>query len=298
MPKAKLLFVILITLFQWAYAQKEQVIPFEITEHNNLAVQAILNNTDTVRLMFHTAASSVTLTEDAIKKLKSLRFNGTDTVSSWGGGGNTARFNQSNVLQIGDLHWNNISIWENKNSGRGTDGKFGTDLFENRVMEIDFDKKRIILHAALPRKVRRYEQLKLIHEDEFMFMEAICESGKGTISNKFLLHTGYSGAVLLDDQFVTDHQLGEVLKITGEKELKDSYGNILKTRKAVLPALTIGKHKLVNVSASFFDGAIGRQKMSIMGFDILKRFNLIIDTKRNYIYLKPNSLKNAGYMNV
>lgn len=292
------LFIILTTLFQRAYAQEEHVIPFEITEYNNLAVQAILNNTDTVKLMFHTAAGSLTLTEETIKRAGSLHFSRTDTVSAWGGGGHAARFSPDNSLQIGDLHWSNISIWENKNSGHSTDGKFGTDLFDERVVEIDFDKKCIILGATLPRKARKYEQLRLIREDDLMFVEATCESGRGVISNRFLLHSGYSGALLLDDQFVANHQLDEILKITGEKELKDSYGNVLKTKKAVLPALTIGRQKLMNVPASFFAGAIGRQKMSIVGFDILKRFNLIIDAKRNYIYLKPNRLKNANYMNV
>lgn len=299
MSKIKLyLFIILTILFQQAYAQKEHIIPFEITEYNNLAVQAILNNTDTVKLMFHTAASSLTLTEEAIKRAGSLRFSRTDTVSSWGGGGHAARFSPDNSLQIADLHWNGVSIWENKNSGHSTDGKFGTDLFEDRVVEIDFDKKCIILRAILPHKARKYQQLKLTHEDDLMFVEATCESGRGVISNKFLLHSGYSGALLLDDLFVASHQLDEILKITGEKELKDSYGNILKTKKAVLPALTIGRQKLMNVPASFFAGAIGRQKMSIMGFDVLKRFNLIIDAKRNFIYLRPNRLKNTSYMNV
>lgn len=300
------LIALLAILFQVTNAQeklttlpgKAYIIPFEITKHNNLAVQAILNNTDTVQLMFHTAASDLTLTAVAISQLKSLRFSGTDTVTSWGGGGNAARFSPGNSLQIGDLHWNNIAIWENKHSGHGTDGKFGTDLFGNKVVEIDFDKKTIILHTGLPRKSRKYEQLKLTYENDCMFIEATCKTGKGTISNKFLLHSGYSGAVLLDDKFVADHQLGGILKITGEKELKDSYGNSLKTKKAVLPALAIGKRQLLEVPAGFFEGAIGRQKMSIMGLDILKRFNLIIDAQRTYIYLKPSGLKNTGYINV
>lgn len=289
---------ILAILFQFAQAQEKYIIPFEITEYNNLAVQAVLNHTDTVKLMFHTASSSVTLTEDAIRKIKSLHFDRTDTVSSWGGGGNTARFSAGNALQIGSLEWNNVSIWENKNSGHGTDGKFGTDLFENRVVEIDFDKKQMVLHASLPRKARKYGQLRLVFKNDLLFVEAACETGKETLSRQFLLHSGYSGALLLDDQFVADHELGKILETAGEKELKDSYGNVLKTKKVILPALVIGKQKLADVPAGFFDGAIGRQKMSIMGFDILKRFNLIIDAKRAYIYLQPNRLKNTNYINV
>lgn len=300
------LFLILTTLVLSTTAQEPIAriprntyrIPFELTEHNNISVQLVLNKQDTVRLMFHTAASSVTLTEEAIQKLKSLRFSGTDTVSSWGGGGNSARFSPGNSLQAGALQWNNIPIWENKHSGRGTDGKFGLDLFQNKVVEIDFDQKQIILHDALPRKSRKYEKLPVTYTNDLMFVQADCQAGDSLLSNKMLIHSGYAGAVLLDDQFAATHKLAEKLTIVGEKELKDSYGNSIKTQKVLLPALLIGQEKLALVPAGFFAGAIGRQKMSILGFDVLKRFNLLIDAQRAHIYLRPNKLKRTGYMNV
>lgn len=86
--------------------------------------------------------------------------------------------------------------------------------------------------------------------------------------------------------------------MVAEKQLKDSYGHVLKTKNAVFPAFIIGNQKLHNVPAGFFEGAIGRQKMSIVGGDILKRFNIIIDAKRECIYLKANKLKSGGYLNV
>ncbi|WP_315815508.1 hypothetical protein [Paraflavitalea speifideaquila] len=208
-----------------AHLQPTHTIPFRLTNYNNIAVQAILNNQDTVVLMFHTVANSMTLTEAATQKLKSLHFEGADSVKSWGGADNTARFSKGNLLQIGNQQWKDVAIWENKNSG-------------------------------------------------------------------------YAGAVLLDDQFTNDHKISEKLTITSTKELKDSYGNVLKTRKAILPAFTIGKVKLSEVPVGFFEGAIGRQKMSIIGGDILKRFNWIIDAQRNYVYLKPSKLKNTSYSNI
>ncbi len=118
------------------------------------------------------------------------------------------------------------------------------------------------------------------------------------ISLSDLIHSGYSGSILLDDQFVADNKLGEKLKVIDEKELKDSFGHILKTEKAIMPGFVIGKEKLSNVPVGFFQGAIGRQKMSIMGGDLLKRFNIIIDADRQYIYLKANHLKGSDHLNV
>lgn len=271
------------------------IIPFQLTEYNNLSVQAIVNEKDTVHLMFHTAANDVTLIEEAIKKMSSLHFDRVDSVSSWGGSGNAARFSKSNSLQIGELKWQEVPIWENKNSGQHTDGKFGTYLFANKVIEIDFDKKIIVLSNNLPAKTKRYEKLSLSVEDEMMFLEAGCKIGDSTFTNKFLIHSGYAGAVLFDDQFVAQNKIDEQLKIIDEKQLKDSYGNVLKTKKAILPAFTIGKQQLTNVPVSFFTGAIKRQKISIIGGDILRRFNIVIDAKREYVYLKANKSARIHY---
>lgn len=291
--------ILLFTLLSLTtFAQQKIVIPFTLTEYNNLSIKAVLNQIDTVNLMFHTAANAVTLTEEALQKITSLKFNRTDSVKSWGGNDNTSRFSKSNTIQIGSLKWNNVPIWENKNSGQHTDGKFGLDLFEQKIIEIDYDKNVLIIHHVLPQKIKTYEKLKLTFENEMMFIAANSINSKNSYTNKFLIHSGYAGAVLYDDKFIAENKIAEQLSITDEKQLKDSFGNILKTKKAILPTFAIGNIKLNNVSVGFFEGAIGRQKMSIIGGDILKRLNIIIDAKREFIYVKPNKLKNLAYLNV
>jgi hypothetical protein len=66
-------------------------------------------------------------------------------------------------------------------------------------------------------------------------------------------------------------------------------------RKAILPGFLLGNLTLSNVPAGFFEGAIGRQKMSIIGGDILKRFNIIIDAPRTFVYLQPNTLQKTPF---
>lgn len=275
---------------------KSYAIAFKLTEYNNLSVQAILNKADTVQLMFHTAASAVTLTETSVKKLKSIHFKETtDSVQSWGGQSNSSRLSVENSIRIGDLTWEKVSIWENVNSGQYTDGKFGIDLFKDQVIEIDFDKSVIRLHSTLPKKVKKYDKIKLKYQDDFMFIEADCFMDGSGFGNTFLIHSGYAGAILFDDKFANDNKLSDKLQIVGEKTLKDSFGNVLKTKQATLPLLKIQNNSLRDVPVGFFEGAIGRQKLSIIGGDILKRFNLVIDAKREYIYLKTNKLAGLEY---
>ncbi|SEL45273.1 aspartyl protease family protein [Parapedobacter koreensis] len=304
LSKARLLTLISVVFYQFVVGQENQprpaagtayVVPFQLTAYNNLSVRAVLNGRDSVDLMFHTAANAVTLTETAVGKLKTLHFDdSTEGIKSWGGE-QSARLSSRNALQIGALTWENVPIWENTNSGQGTEGKFGIDLFENKVIEIDFERRVLVIDSSLPDESDGYEKLKLTIDGDYLFLTGICTIGEKKVAHKFLIHSGYGGAVLFDDEFVRANHIGEHLEIVGEQTLKDSYGNTLITKKAVLPALGIGRETLQDVPVGFFEGAIGRQKMSVIGGDVLKRFTLIIDARREYVYLKPNGLARSGY---
>ncbi|MEY2901629.1 MAG: Arabinoxylan arabinofuranohydrolase precursor [Bacteroidota bacterium] len=287
----------LLLLIGYLSAQKEKAtgasiqIPFQLTTYNNLSIQAILNGVDTVQLMFHTAANALTLTEESVKQLKSIHFvASTDSVKSWGGQANSSRYSPKNQIQIGGLSWDNQAIWENQFSGQYTQGKFGMDLFKNWVVEIDFDQSVILLHKDLPSKIKGFQKSKLYTKDEMFFIEAACCIQDSVILERFLIHSGYAGALLINDQFAQLHQLGKQLPIVGEKKLKDSFGNTVISKQAQLPLFSIAENTLSNVSVGFFEGSLGSQPYSIIGGDLLKQFNIVIDAQRQFIYLKPNGL--------
>lgn len=271
-----------------AKTAQRYVLPFTLTPHNNMAVKGTVNGKDTVLLMFHTAASSVTLTEEAVQKCVGLRFSRTDTVGSWGGGENTSRYSEGNTLALGKQVWTNVPIWENLNSGPGTDGKFGMDLFAGQTLQIDFKKRELVVGGPLP-DTKGFEKLELIPENDMFFVEAACEINGQRYTHRFLIHSGYAGTVLLNDQFAAEHRLAQKLTITSTQELKDSYGNVLKVQKGILPAFGIGQLRLADIPVGFFEGALGRQKISIVGGDFLKRFHWVFDAQRRYVYVRPNT---------
>lgn len=275
-------------------APKSDTIPFHITAHNNIVIEALLNEQDTVRLMFHTAASGITLIQEATARLTSIKWNHTDTVNSWGGQ-SEARYSASNSLKMGNQAWRNLEIWENRNSGPGTDGKFGPELFENKAIEVDFDRKQLVIHSKLPNKASKFKKLKLAFEDGFMFVSGTSYVNKKAYENRFLIHSGYGGTILYDDEFVAKTEIGQAIEIIDVQELKDSYGNVLLTKKGYLPKFKLGGCRFKNVPVGFFEGAIARQKMSVIGGDLIKRFNLIIDAERGFIYVQRNRLAKLGF---
>ncbi|MCB9291387.1 MAG: retropepsin-like domain-containing protein [Lewinellaceae bacterium] len=299
MKKKMFLFLLLFSTARLLYSQENlpapeppdigaDTIPFTLTSHNNLSVTAILNGKDTLQLMFHTAASSVTIIKEVAEKLAGLNLNEEDTAKSWGGE-QAAKYGSGNSLQIGNLRWEGITVWENEKSGPMIDGKFGPNLFGDKAIELNFDAGIMVIHPALPEMDEGYEKLGLTLENDFVFIEGASRIGEKVLKNRYLIHSGYGGALLFDDEFVRSNGIGDQLPITKEQALQDSYGNVLKVKKAVLPEFSLGKTTLSHVPVGFFEGAIGQQKMSVMGGALLKRFNMVIDRKNSCIYLKANS---------
>ncbi len=266
--------------------QQKTVIPFTLTAQNNVVVRVKINGADTLQLMLHTASSDVRLTEEAVRKSKTIRFSASEKVQAWGGEADS-RMSKGNRIQIGNLQRSNILIWEDKNSGKDTDGKFGLDFFQNQIVEIDFDQRHIVVYDNLPRKAEEYQRLKVDNNDGQLMVEGSCQLEGKKYANKFLLHSGYSGGILLDDAFVANAGIDGKIKILEESSLQDSFGNTIKVKKGIVPEFFLGNSLLSEVPAGFFAGSIGRQKMSVMGCEVIRRFNLIFDIARNDLYLQP-----------
>lgn len=269
-------------------------IPFRLSKANNIIVEAVLNEQDTLQLMFHLANGNVNLTEKAVQKLKSISMDHNTSANSWGGQGEV-QYSLSNSVQIGAKRIDSLIVWQDRLSGPETDGKFGPDFFDNQIIEIDFDHSYLVIHNQLPNMLSSYRPVSIQFDRNMMFVEAhSLIKGEG-FSHQLLLHSGFGGGVLLDDAFVKRHQIGEKLEITSEKTLKDSFGNVIKTKEAILPSLSLGGLKLEAVPVGFFEGTIGRQQMSIVGGDVIKRFNFMIDLQNGELYLQPNSLQGVPF---
>ena len=190
-------------------------------------------------------------------------------------------------MRIGPWRQSNITVWEDKNSGQGTDGKFGLDFFEKQIVEINFEHRRLAVHDYLPAKVKTYDRLKLENRDGELFAQGSCLIEGKTFTTKFLLHSGYAGGVLLDDVFAASAGVDGKITITEESALQDSFGHTIKVKRGILPGFVLGSAKLANIPVGFFSGGAGAQKMSVIGGEVLKRFNLIFDIANNDLYLKP-----------
>lgn len=269
------------------------VIPFTLTAHNNIVVRALLNGTDTIQLMFSTASDGVYLIKELTGKLKSLCFNSVpDTSRSWGNSINLSRSSKNNTLQIGNDVWKNLTITEDINSSFDTDGKFGMALFAGKVVEVDFDRLLIIVSTKLPFKVRKYKRLKLSNLQGLSLVEATCKTIRSSTKRLFLLHSGYNGGLLLADSCETETCIEDELPSLGEQILENAFGEKIQCKQSVMPIFLLGDHILKNVPTGFFGGLLNNSRINVAGSEIIIQFNIIIDAKRQNIFVHPSHFMN------
>ncbi len=286
-----LLLTLAIGQFDLAHAQgnKKTVIPFRLSAENNIIVNGLLNGKDSVSLMLHTAANALTITEESLKKMASLRFGGSvDSVKSWGGESGSSSISKGNQLVLAGFHADSLTVWTDLRSGYETDGKFGLNLFARKAVVVNFDQGTISIQDEKPLIPRGYQRFDLINRDGLFYIGATLKFDTVSFANTYLLHSGYSGGLLLDDAYTAQHAIAQQITVVSEKKLSDAYGNVLHIKNGRAPLLIIGGFSLKDVAVGFFEGAIGRQKMSVAGMEILKQFNWIITADRKFIYLIPN----------
>lgn len=257
---------------------------FTLTEFQHMIFPARLNGKDSVQLMFHLAAQGLTLIQDSAARFPSVDFNQEDSARSWGGR-TASRTSQGNLLELGPFQWDKQMIWENKASGQFSDGKFGLNYFDHHILEFDFSEEYLVVHTRLP-DTSSYTRVPLKMRQERVFVPTRLQVGDTVLTHSFLLHLGYGGSLLLNDAFAHAHKVSSFWPVTSEQILTDAYGNEIQVKKATVPHMEVGPFALESVPAGYFDGNLGRQSMSVMGGDMMQRFDMLLDLQQVRLYLK------------
>lgn len=172
-------------------------IPFQLTEFNNIKVKSVLNKKDTIFLTFDTGSIDFYLIKSSIKKFlnpegKKLTMNDIS----------------DNHFKIGNLEWKHQQIYPIDTTGQETDGMFGWNAFDGKVLEIDYDKNLMIAHSKLPKISKDYERfdMELMREHFCIYLD-LEQNGKKH-KTRYLFDSGYQRAVMLDNDILKENSLG------------------------------------------------------------------------------------------
>ena len=254
----------------------QEIIPFRITKYNNVIVKTLVNDKDSLDLMFQIAMKDASISPERTRPAKSLTFDKNG-------------ISENNSVKIGMKEFKNIRFFDNELTGQEADGKIGTGIFKGKTYKIDYDNNQFVIYDQLP-DVKGYKQISYMTNDQGqVFLN--CENTIDHESHEttFLLQSGYPGGLLYSNQFTDSKKLTEKLKITGEKTLTNSSGKSVTTKQGILPLLTIIDDIILqDVSAGFFTGDMKNQTTSYFGADLIRRFNWIFDAETENIYVQPN----------
>lgn len=267
---------------------KNDTIPFTFTEKNNIEFKVLFNKKDTLNLVFDTGASGFHLTKEQIRKYFNPDGKKENILMS---------DISDNEFKIGNLVWEHQQIYPTSEVPIGSSGLVGWDLFDGKIIEINYDKNLVIIHNTQPKISRDYQRIDLRFIREHFFITTQLEIGNRKFKNIFLFDSGYQRTVLLDKDLVDEQKYPkDKLPIISKTTLKNSRNEDVHVVTVQNERLRFGKFVLHNTPVQLLTSSnpLGF-KANFLGNEVLKRFNTILDFKKNVAYFKPSKYFEEEY---
>ncbi len=219
-----------------------------------------------------------------------------DTVQNEGfDGTSTVNISSKNKIKIGNFLWENVpllSIGYKSKIDFPFDAVLSWLVFDDKIVEIDYETQKIILHNSLPELSSEYSKLeyKLMPDGIHYIKCKLVAKGKES-ETWFIFDTGANGELIISQKFAEENDLKTGITKIGDKKIKGSTGIEIEATKVVLSKLKFGDIEMYQIPMFIpSKDAEGIYKNEIIGNNILKRFNTFIDFRNELIYLKPNKL--------
>jgi hypothetical protein len=122
------------------------------------------------------------------------------------------------------------------------------------------------------------------------------EIGSKSYTGNFLMDTGSEQAAILDSGWVARQNFSDKLKVIKLSTISDPRGVKYEMKIVEAPLFRINGFARTNVPAIILSGKnpMGFE-INYLGNGLLKYFNMILDFKNDYLYLKPNKLSAIKY---
>lgn len=260
-------------------------VPFFVNQFNTNFLPVVFNNADTLMLNFDTGATEISFTNDALKqKVKS----------------HPELYNTPYDIKIGHQTYK-TRIYDIQLAGNETDGLLGWDLFDGMIVELDYDHNQLILHSKMPKHIlhgRKYSKFKIRYIKNRPFIESeIAQSGVNS-KRWFLFDLGYQRTVMLDNDLLQEARFPTgKMEVIKKVIMHGVRGNEVPVITSNLEMLKLGHIEMRNVPAQIIEQnkPMRGVDIHILGSDVLKRFNTVLDFQKNVIYLTPNHLYDTAY---
>lgn len=265
-------------------ANGPDVIPFTIGDNDKIYVKGRLNGGESLDFQVDFGAGGSIVKKGSVPKTR-MTFDGTVRLRN-SDGDNEVPSSSRNQLEIAGLRWEGVPFAVADNMTHREDGLIGNALFQDKVVEVDYDRMVLAIHETLPALSPGWLEQDMILDGVVPFVRGTLAVGDAVREGWFMLDTGAYTSILNSDH------LSATSKVAGE--LRRMLGPMGGHSR---PALTVGGHTFTtaNFSVRRYDGDV--TALGVIGNDVLRRFNLVIDNQRGQIHFRPNGHLGAPFRN-
>ncbi|MBX7045636.1 MAG: aspartyl protease family protein [Ignavibacteria bacterium] len=266
-------------------------IPFILSKSNEIILKGSINNSGIIDIIFDTGAGcNYVIGKEFIQKL-ALKITGLTEDESVTGLA-TEQTSFPNQFQIGSLQWNNQSITYIDDKGYTGGGVItGYNMFEDKVLSIDYDKNLLILSNELPADINGYSSVPMRQTTGGTYIELTIFSGKKEKKGWFLFDTGASFELSINSDFESANLLKDDMKKIGTGIIASTEKDHQNADIMLAPKIKIGGIEIPEVPLTIGGKNMFQLKYAgIIGISISKQLNTIVDYRNQKIYFKPNNM--------
>jgi hypothetical protein len=261
-------------------------IPFTVGDNDKIYLQGRVNDGPPLNLQFDLGAGGSVVKDTSVPKT-SMHFDGTITLRN-SDGINEVPSSSRNHLEIGGLVWRDVPFAVARNMTHREDAIVGNSLFLDKVVEIDYERMMLIVHSSRPAVGPEWKRQEMYLDGGTVpFMRGMLAVGGQSQDGWFLMDTGAYTSIL------NSPRLSSTTKMTTEfRRLVGPLGGSPPDVSVSVAGETIPG---INYSARAYDGQ--PTSLGVLGNDVLKRFDLILDNRAGGVFLRPNHLQPQPFRN-
>jgi hypothetical protein len=273
-------------------------LPFTLNKNKQIIIKGSINNSPKMDFCFDLGARVVYVIGKNFDKLNKLNLDGIMEDESVTGL-STEKTSSNNSLQLGNLNISNMPICYIDEAGfLGNGGALiGYNVFQNKILEIDFDSKLLLIHNKLPEKITTYSQIEFKQTTGGLYIPITINNGKKESKGWYFFDTGADNALTFDSRFAKREKLNNTMKVIGKVGIASSENRAIDAELLEVPEVTIASYKLENVPALLADESNAESEFEngVIGIGLQSRFNFIIDYPNGNMYLKPSKYFNDSF---
>lgn len=257
-----------------------QVIPFTLRD-NRVYVQGSINGSAPLQMQFDLGAGAVNFSKRSRGKAP-ISWDARDVLMN-SDGRHTVPASTRNTIRIGALEWTGQRVIQTENMASHEDVIIGNSLFRDRIVEIDYDRREMRVHAVPPVIPSSFTRHDLALDGGIRpLIQAELRVDTQRVTDWYLFDTGLSSTLRLSARQNREHRLAARLSARigfGGRKLFRARGFRIGGIEMPAGMAVVETYDDVN-QGLVAGGAIGNAW--------LRRFNVILDNRRGAIWLAPN----------